>query len=94
MKASFDSLEHIICMSFYSEYEEIVNNSSKFADCANNVKNARAASNATAAMFLKLFCKCEDFAHFDIAGTNVFKKFPVNPLVLPLYLCALDTFKK
>ena len=78
---------------FYSEYFDLVNKSSRFADCSNNVKNQREASNATAAAFLKLFSKCNDFAHFDIAGTNEFKKFPINPLVLTLYMCTLNIFK-
>ncbi len=90
---SFDSLEHVLCMPFYNEYFELVDNSSKLADCTNSMRAYRNASNATAAAFLRQFSKCPDFSHFDIAGTNEFKKFAVNPLVLTLYLFALKNFK-
>lgn len=93
-KISTDSLEHIVCLPFYSEFTKLVNNSSKVADCANNVKAHREASNATAAEFLRLFSKCPDFTHFDVAGTNEFKKFAITPLILTLYLFALNHFVK
>ncbi len=93
-EASKLSLEHVLCMPFYTEYSEMVNKSSDIADCANNTKGEREASNATAAMFLRLFSKCDDFAHFDIAGTNEFKKHAVTPLILTFYLFAVNNFNK
>jgi len=89
------SLEHILPMPYYTDFFTSVNNSSKIADCANSCKGEREASNATAAAFLKLFNdKCDDFVHFDIAGTNLFKKFSVNPLALTLMLFATSHFFK
>ncbi len=93
-EASKLSLEHVLCMPFYSEYANMVNKSSSIADCANSTKGEREASNATAGMFLRLFSKCDDFAHFDIAGTNEFKKHPVTPLISTLFLFAVDYFDK
>ncbi len=81
-------------MPFYTEYKEMVDKSSSIADCANSTKGEREASNATAGMFLRLFSKCDDFAHFDIAGTNEFKKQPVAPLILTLFLFAVNHFNK
>lgn len=91
-EASKVSLEHVLCMPFYSEYASMVNKSSSIADCANSTKGEREASNATAGMFLRLFSKCDDFAHFDIAGTNEFKKHPVTPLISTLFLFAVNYF--
>jgi len=89
------SMEHILPMPYYSDFDELVNNSSKIADCANSCRGHREASNATAAAFLKLFNdKCDDFTHFDIAGTNLFQKHPINPLGLTLMLFATDHFFK
>lgn len=83
----------VVSLRLYPEYTDAVNKSSNIADCANGVKE-RNCSNGVAAAFLKEFCTCNDFTHFDIAGTHVFKKHAVNPLGFMLYLLAINHFKK
>lgn len=75
--------EGLISLPLFPEFFEIINKSSKLADCANSC-SIREASNSLAAAFLKNFCPCDDFVHFDIAGTNEFKKHPINPLGLTI----------
>ncbi|XQP55621.1 MAG: M17 family metallopeptidase [Mycoplasmoidaceae bacterium] len=83
----------LVSLRLYPEYTEEVNKSSNIADCANGCKE-RKCSNGTAAAFLKEFCKCPDFTHFDIAGTHVYKNHTVNPLSFLLYLFAVNHFNK
>ncbi len=83
----------VVPLPFYPEYFEMVDKSSTIADCANSCKE-RNCSNGTAAAFLKRFSDCQDFTHFDIAGTHLFKKETVNPLSFMLYLLAKKHFKK
>ncbi len=83
----------VVALPLVNECFEQVNDSSEVADCANGCKE-RNYSNGTAAAFIRLFCKCNDFTHFDIAGTNHFKKYSVNPLGFLFYLFAVDHFNK
>ncbi len=83
----------VVSLRLYPEYTELVNKSSNIADCANGAKE-RNCSNGQAAAFLKEFCACKDFTHFDIAGTHVYKKHTVNPLGFMMYLFAVNHFKK
>ena len=92
-KLSKLSGDGVVPLPLANECFEQVNNSSEIADCANGCKE-RNYSNGTAAAFINTFCKCKDFTHFDIAGTNLFKKYPVNPLGFLLYLFAVDHFEK
>lgn len=73
----------LISLPFFPDFFEAIDKSSVLADCANSC-SVRDASNSLAAAFLKTFCACDDFVHFDIAGTNEFKKHPVNPLGLTI----------
>lgn len=82
----------VVSLRLYPEYTESVNKSSDIADCANGAKE-RNCSNGVAAAFLKEFCACKDFTHFDIAGTHVYKKHTVNPLSFMMYLFAVNHFK-
>ncbi len=84
--------EGVIAQPLFPEYFEAVDKSSTIADCANGVKE-RNCSNAVAAAFLKKFSDCNDFVHFDIAGTHLFKKHPINPLGFTLFLYAVNHFK-
>ena len=93
LEASDLSGDGVVSLSLYPEYSEDVNKSSKIADCANGCKE-RKCSNGTAAAFLKEFCKCPDFTHFDIAGTHLYKNETVNPLGFLFYLFALNHFSK
>lgn len=92
-KAGELSGDGLVSLRLYEEYTQLVNKSSSIADCTNGAKE-RNCSNSQAAAFLKEFCKCKDFAHFDIAGTHVYKKHTVNPLGFMLYLFAVNHFKK
>ena len=83
LKAGDLSGDGLVYLPFFPEYFESINKSSKLADCANSCE-IRDASNSLAAAFLKTFCACDDFVHFDIAGTNEFKKHPINPLGLTI----------
>lgn len=92
-KAASLSGDGVVSLRLYPEYTEDVNKSSNVADCANGCKE-RNCSNGTAAAFLKEFCSCKDFTHFDIAGTHVYKKHAVNPLSFMMYLFAVNHFEK
>ncbi len=93
MKATELTGDGVISLPYFPEYFEAVNKSSKIADCANGAQE-RNCSNGWAAAFLKEFSKCNDFTHFDIAGTHIFKKHTVNPLGFAFYLFAVNHFKK
>lgn len=90
-KAAELSGDILVSLPLFADYFDLVNKSSPIADCANST-GVREASNGTAAAFLKEFSKCDDFVHFDIAGTNEFKKHFVNPLGLMLYFFAIGAF--
>ncbi|MBQ0045555.1 MAG: leucyl aminopeptidase family protein [Mycoplasma sp.] len=92
-KAAELSGDGVVSLRLYPEYTELVNKSSNIADCANGAKE-RNCSNGQAAAFLKEFCACKDFTHFDIAGTHIYKKHTVNPLGFMMYLFAVNHFKK
>ncbi|XQP55167.1 MAG: M17 family metallopeptidase [Mycoplasmoidaceae bacterium] len=92
-KAAELSGDGVVSLRLYPEYFESVNKSSNVADCTNGVKE-RNCSNGVAAAFLKEFCACKDFTHFDIAGTHVYKKHPVNVLSFMMYLLTINHFKK
>lgn len=91
--ASELSGDSLVSLRLYQEYTDLVNKTSTIADCANGAKE-RNCSNGQAAAFLKEFCACKDFTHFDIAGTHVYKKHTVNPLSFMLYLLAVNHFNK
>lgn len=91
MHASNLTGDGLISLPLFPDMFDLVNKSSKYADCANST-GIREASNSTAAAFLKEFSKCDDFVHFDVAGTNMFKKYPVNPLGLLFFIFAKGYF--
>lgn len=90
-KAGDLACDGLISLPLFPDYFDMVNKSSQVADCANSCSE-RNASNGTAAAFLKEFSKCDDFVHFDVAGSNMFKKHPISPLSMVMFLLAKQIF--
>lgn len=82
-QSAIDSGEYVWNLPLNYEYE-LMNKESTTADLLNSA-HERFCGNGTAAAFLKHFDKSNDFVHFDVAGTHLFKKTTISVLVLMLY---------
>lgn len=86
--------EGVISLPMYPEMEEVINDSSQYADCLNSTSYITNYANGFTANWLKLFTKCEDFTHFDIAGTMYMKKQANTPLCFTLFNFVKECFNK